>query len=396
MDQYTFYAKKPIEKYHKSDLFLFISIILLWGFGLFTLFISSQNYGLRMFDDSLYFVKRQLISSLIGFVLFTMLLLMDMNFIKKILPFLVIFTLILCVLTLIPFTADEKNGAQRWIKMPFNLSFQPSELVKMVLVLYLANYFNKQEEIINPEEKTVLPCVAVFLIFFFLVLFQKDFSTSVFILVIGILLFFVSGTKMLWVLPLLIFAIPIGFLIVTLEPYRMERIIGFLNPSEGVSTFNYQTLAAKRAIGAGGFWGNGIGVGLEKLNSIPEVHADYIFAGWAEAMGFVGVVFYVILLCFFTFRGYRAAFKSPDRFASYASFGCVTVIFLQSMLNCLVTCGGLPSTGIPLPFFSLGGSSIIVTLAMCGFILNTSRFEENSEKKYKNDEINIESFTVLK
>lgn len=396
MDQYTFYAKKPIEKYHKSDLFLFISIILLWGFGIFTLFICSQNYGLRIFNDSLYFVKRQLISSLVGFALFLALLLMDMRLIKKILPVLVVFTLVLCILTLIPLTSDEKNGAQRWIKLPFNLSFQPSELVKMVIVLYLANYFTKQEETINFEEKTVFPCVCVFVGFFLLVLFQKDFSTSVFIMLIGILLFFVSGTKMLWLIPLAVFAIPVGFLIITLEPYRMERIIGFLNPSEGVSTFNYQAIAAKRAIGAGGFWGNGIGVGLERLNNIPEIHADYIFAGWAEAMGFVGVVFYVILLCFFSVRGYRAALKSPDRFASYGSFGCVSVILLQSIMNCLVTCGGLPSTGIPLPFFSLGGSSIIVTLAMCGFILNTSRFEENSEKKYKNDEINIESFTVVK
>ena len=152
---------------------------------------------------------------------------------------------------------------------------------------------------------------------------------------------------------------------------------------------------AKRAISAGGVWGNGIGAGLSKINSIPEVQADYIFAGWAEAMGYIGVVLYFVLLVFFAYRGYKAAFENPDKFSALSTFGCVSAIVLQSVVNTMVVCGLLPTTGINLPFFSLGGTSIIVTLAMCGFIVNASRCEKIDEKVKENDEINIESLSYL-
>ena len=182
---------------------------------------------------------------------------------------------------------------------------------------------------------------------------------------------------------------------ITLNPYRLQRLIGWISPDEFSSTINYQSLNAKRAISAGGVWGSGIGSGLSKINSIPEVQADYIFAGWAEAMGYLGVAGYFILLVFFAYRGYKTALQNPDRFSALACFGCVSVIVLQSLLNTMVVCGLLPTTGINLPFFSLGGSSIIVTLAMCGFILNVSRGEEISEKVSESDEINIESLSYL-
>jgi cell division protein FtsW len=182
---------------------------------------------------------------------------------------------------------------------------------------------------------------------------------------------------------------------ITLNPYRLQRLIGWISPDEFGSTINYQSLNAKRAISAGGVWGSGIGSGLSKINSIPEVQADYIFAGWAEAMGYIGVVLYFLLLVFFAYRGYKAAFENPDKFSALSTFGCVSAIVLQSVVNTMVVCGLLPSTGINLPFFSLGGSSIIVTLAMCGFILNASRCEKIDEKVTGNDEINIESLSYL-
>jgi len=281
------------------------------------------------------------------------------------------------------------------LKMPGNFSFQPSELIKFSLVLFLANYFDKQEKLDNPEDKNVLPCVIGFVVFILVVFAQKDFSTGVFIAVIGILLFFVSGSKLRWIWPFLIIAIPAVCLMITLEPYRLQRVIGWIRPEEFGSTVNYQSLAAKRAISAGGLWGSGIGTGLVRINSIPEIQADYIFAGWAESMGLVGVIIFFILLGFFAWRGYRTAMICPDRFSAYSAFGCVSIIVLQSLLNTMVVCGLLPSTGIPLPFFSLGGSSIIITLAMCGFVLNASRCEESSEKKFESDEITLETLSHL-
>ena len=398
MSRYNFNARRLQggDGYYRCDIGLLISVILLWGTGLFTMLVCSQNYAARFFNnDALYFVKRQIICSGVGFVFFLSFLFVDMKTIKKAVFYIVLVSVILCVLTFIKPLSIEKNGARRWIKMPFNFSFQPSELVKFALVLYLANYFDKQFSLPNEEDRDVMPCVAIFLGMVLLVLLQKDFSTSAFLILIGVLLFFVSGAKLKWLIPFVIIAIPLALLLIFSEQYRIERIIGFLRPSQGESSFNYQSNAAKTAISAGGIWGAGIGRGLSKLNSIPEVQADYIFAGLTEAMGFVGVILYLMMLGFFAWRGYRTAYKCPNRFAAYGAFGCVSVIVVQSIINCMVVCGLLPTTGIPLPFFSVGGSSIIVTLMMCGFILNASRCEEAEEEVNLSDEITIESLTVL-
>ncbi len=395
MNQYDFYALKPSEKYHKFDIWLFISMVLFWGVGMFTVMVCSQGYAARFFNnDSYYFVKRQLICSAAGAVLFFMFLLFDMESIKKLVIVIVLLTLVLCACTFIKPLSVEKNGARRWIKLPLHFTFQPSELVKFTVVLYLASYFDKLSEDVSGE-KDVLPCVGIFLLMVILVLLQKDFSTSLFIVLVGILLFFVGGIKLKWVFPFMLFAIPVGIIIVASEQYRIERIIGFLKPGEGGQSFNYQANASKAAISAGGLWGVGIGQNLSKLNSIPEVQADYIFAGWTEAMGYVGVIAYLVLLLVFAWRGYKAAFNCPDRFAAYGCFGCVSVIFMQSIVNCMVVCGLLPPTGIPLPFFSVGGSSIIITLAMCGFILNASRCQEKAADFEQYEDISVDTLTVI-
>ena len=395
MNQFTFYANKPSQNYNKIDIWLLGSILLLWGLGIFTLYVCSQNFALRAFGDPVYFVKRQLLCSGVGFLLFAGFLVTDMKYIRKFVSVIVIASLVLCFLTFIPGISIIKNGARRWIRLPGNFSFQPSELVKFSIVLFLANYFDKQDKLINEDEKTVFPCVITLILFAGIVFAQKDFSTGVFITLIGILLFFVSGAKLMWIFPFALIAVPASFLMITLNPYRLQRLIGWISPDEFSSSINYQSLNAKRAISAGGVWGSGIGAGLSKINSIPEVQADYIFAGWAEAMGYIGVVLYFVLLVFFAYRGYKTALDNPDKFSALSAFGCVSVIVLQSVVNTMVVCGLLPSTGINLPFFSLGGTSIIVTLAMCGFIVNASRCEKIDEKMSKSDEINIESLSYL-
>lgn len=395
MNHYSFSAERPVEQYHKTDLGFLIALFLIWGLGLFAMFVCSQNYAMRAFNNPYHFLQRQLIYSGVGLVLFLFFCFLDMKYIKKLVIFIVLFSVLLCLLVFIPPLSVELNGARRWLKLPFKMTFQPSELVKFSMVLFLANYFDKEFEKENEEDRTVLPCVIGFLILVTLVLLEKDFSTSVFLIIIGILMFFVSGAKLKWVWPFLVFSIPISILVITSEKYRIERLLYFLKPSEGASTVNFQANASKNAISAGGFWGVGIGRNLKRLNSIPEVQADYIFAGWTEAMGYIGVIAYFALLLFFAWRGYRTAFKTPNRFAAYGSFGCISVIFLQSIVNCMVVCGLLPSTGIPLPFFSGGGSSIIITLAMCGFVLNASRCEEKDEGLRQSAVINNENFYTL-
>ena len=379
MNSYSFYAERSLENYNKSDFTFVVSVILLTGLGLFTLYFCSQNYAERIFHDSFYFIRRQSISALVGLFGFILFASLKISVIRKILPVMVGVTLLLCILTFVPGISIEKNGARRWLRMPFSFTLQPSEFVKFTLVVFLANIFDKLETIENPEERSLFPSVFVMLVFILLVLMQKDLSTSVFIFCVCFLMFAAAGLKIRWVFVVLLMAIPFLFIFITSEQYRIDRIIAFLKPDEGIHTFNYQSIAAKRAISAGGAWGSGIGVGLIQSNRIPEVQADYIFAGWAEAMGLFGVAIYFATLGVFAWRGFKTAIVCKNRFASYSAFGFVLMISAQSIVNCAVVCGALPSTGIPLPFFSLGGSSIITTLCMCGFIVNASRINSGNE-----------------
>ena len=379
MNSYSFYAERSLENYNKSDFTFVVSVILLTCLGLFTLYFCSQNYAERIFHDSFYFIRRQSISALVGLFGFILFASLKISVIRKILPVMVGVTLLLCILTFVPGISIEKNGARRWLRMPFSFTLQPSEFVKFTLVVFLANIFDKLETIENPEERSLFPSVFVMLVFILLVLMQKDLSTSVFIFCVCFLMFAAAGLKIRWVFVVLLMAIPFLFIFITSEQYRIDRIIAFLKPDEGIHTFNYQSIAAKRAISAGGAWGSGIGVGLIQSNRIPEVQADYIFAGWAEAMGLFGVAIYFATLGVFAWRGFKTAIVCKNRFASYSAFGFVLMISAQSIVNCAVVCGALPSTGIPLPFFSLGGSSIITTLCMCGFIVNASRINSGND-----------------
>ena len=293
---FAIFADKPLEKYKQCDISLILLSLLLWGIGIFTLYVCSGSYGLRAFNDSLYFVKRQLISSALGFMLFIVFATVKMDTIKRFLPLMVGIAIILSFMTFVPGIGLERNGARRWLRFGF-MTFQPSEMIKFVVVLYLANYFEKQSKIPDVIDRTVFPAVILTFIMVVSIAVQRDLSTSVFVASLAILLFIVSGSKIFWLVPVMTIVIPLACLFVFLEPYRLNRIIGFLDQDSYLQTLNYQTYAARRAISAGGFWGQGLGSGLVRINSIPEVQSDYIFAGWVESASLR------ILPCSRSFRG---------------------------------------------------------------------------------------------
>lgn len=394
MGGYTFYPDKPISQYKKSDAGLIVSIILMWGIGVGTLFVCSSAYCGKVFGDELLLVKRQFFASALGLGGLLFFAFAPLPKIRKILPLLMLVCVILLLATFIPAFNEERNGAKRWVKLPF-FRFQPSELAKFVVILYLANFFDKYQKEKDLEERSVFPAVMVMCLFVILIFAEKDFSTGMFLFLVCLLLFFISGIKTLWLLPMAVIGLPALAMMIVWEPYRMERIAGYLHPEQFSQGVNYQTNASLRAIGAGGFWGQGIGNGLTKLNSIPEVQADYIFAGWTEAMGFVGVALYFIILCVFAYRGFKCSFMTPDRFGAIGTFGCMASIFFQSLANVAVVCGAIPSTGIPLPFFSAGGSSMIVTLCMCGFMINAARGDVDYAEDYFNEDSYDDKLEVL-
>ncbi len=381
MHNFNFFAEKPDSIYRKSDSLFIVLVMLLWGIGMVTLQFCSANYGQRFFGNSLHFVQRQLISSLVGFILLIFFAVTDVEKVRKILPIIVLGSIVLSLLTFIPGIGVERNGARRWIKIPYFSTFQPSEALKFSMVLFLANLFDKQSKL-PEEDRSVVPALVGLLVFSLIILCQQDLGTAFFVMMLGLSIFFVTGAKLLWFFPMVFLLIPFGLIFILTEPYRVNRIIGFIAPDSFAQSLNWQINGSKRAITDGGLFGQGIGSGLTKLGGVPEIQSDYVFAGWAEAMGFFGVLIYLCILGLFLWRVYKICMTCGNRFASISSFGFGAVIVAQSLLNIAVVAGVVPTTGIPLPFFSSGGSSMMVTLAMCGFIINSSRIEQTEESVF--------------
>ncbi len=375
------FASRPIES-RKSDSGLIISMLLLFALGLFTLYASSESYATRAFGDSMYFVKRQMLSMSLGLVLMIVIMCVPLSFIRRCLPFIYCGTLLLCLLTFIPGIGDERNGASRWIKLPGIGTFQPSEAAKIAVVLFLANLFDKKSDSLEDSRTVYIASFGVFL-FVFVIFFQNDFSTSIFILGIALVLFLLAGVRWRWFGAFALFAVPLGILFVFVSEYRVNRVIAWLRPDYDIQGINYQLNASKRAISAGGLWGSGFGIGLEYVTKIPEVQSDFIFSGWTEAMGLFGVILYFGILFYFGYRCMVTALTANNRFNALMTAGLTLEILSQSLLNCGVVSGAVPSTGIPLPFFSSGGSSLLMTMIACALILNVSQSRNSVESDYE-------------
>ncbi len=367
----------------RFDLTFVLLVCAMCGLGLVTLFSASLHYADRVFNDPFYFVRRQAINMLVSIIALVISACFNLDLIRKFLPKLVILTAVLCVLPFMPVIGITKNGASRWFGIG-SFTFQPSELVKMMIVVYLAHYFTKpQNELLSSETlPPVIPPAILSGFFVSLVYIQNDFSTSFFIISIALTMFFLANVGIIWFMRLLAVAIPLSFFMIFTSHYRLQRIIAFLKPDLDPLGAGYQVNASLAALREGGFWGRGLGNGIRKISSIPEVQSDFIYAVWGEEMGFVGVLLYFTVLGFFAWQGYKISLACRDRYRSLLGFGSVSIILYQSLMNCAVVARVVPATGIPLPFFSSGGSSLLITLSLCGLIINVSRW--NSQREIQN------------
>jgi cell division protein FtsW len=357
----------------------FIMLILVFcGLGFAVLYSGSIGFANRIFDDPLYFVKKQGLNLLVGVIAMVLFASVNLEAVRKQLPKIVLVTLIISLLPFVPGIGVTKNGATRWIGIG-SQTFQPSELVKMVVVFYLANLFAKKFDKLDQPKISIIPAFLTSAVLVATVYIQNDFSKSVFIIAIVLVMFYIAGVDWRWFLRLFLCAVPLVLLMVFSKEYRVERLMSFLHPEHDPLGAGYQVNAALNALSEGGFWGRGLGNGIRKISSIPEVQSDFIFAVWAEEMGFFGVCLYFALLVGFSLRGYYISLKCRDRFRSYLGFGCTTIILLQSLMNCGVVVRLVPATGVPLPFFSSGGTSLLITLCLCGFVLNVSRWKPEGE-----------------
>ncbi len=373
-----FVLESPVGDSNRRDFRLLVAVSLLLGVGIAVLLSASYFKALQLYGDAFQFVYRQALWIVVGAAALATAALVSLEIIRKALPVLLAVTLVLSFLTLVPGVGARYLGARRWIFL-FNVSFQPSELVKLTIVLYLAHIFSRREGDFARPLDSLLPPLLVVGLFSAIILFQNDFSTAVFVAAIALIMFFVSGVPISYFIRALFLVVPAGLIVLFSREHRVRRIIAFIDPMYDPAGSGYQVLAARSALSRGGFWGVGIGRGTRKLGNLPEAHSDFLFAVIGEEMGLAGVVFILALFAFFAFVSYRIAFRQNDGFRSLLVFGLATSIVLQALLNVAVVAGVVPATGIPLPFFSSGGSSLLISMTMCGLILNASRGEAKGE-----------------
>jgi cell division protein FtsW len=366
---YHFDAEKTQSQ--KTVHLFYFCVIMLFGVGLVTLYSSSYAFAQRFFLDGNYFIFRQIIFGAAGIVLFFVFSRISLSFLRKYILLLLAFSALLCVLPLIPGIGVERYGASRWIEIG-SFSYQPSEMVKFVLPLYLAHLLDKKEGNIDDFYTGVLPPVLVTGIFFVLIYVQNNFSTAVFIVFNALVIFFLAGMRYRYFIASIVIIVPISALLVFTKEHRVRRLVSFIKPEWDPMGAGFQVNASREAIVSGGFWGKGLGEGTRKLASIPEIHSDFIFSAYAEETGFIGIILFFIMFSAFAILGYRAAMRSDTVFGRLLASALTTMIVSQALLNVAVVSGALPATGIPLPFFSAGGSSLITTLICAGLIANVA------------------------
>jgi len=362
-----------MSRIHQPDYSLIIIIFLLLIIGLFFLSSASSVIGYRNFKDSYYYLKHQIFYGLLpGLFLFFIFSFINYKFWQKISFFLIIFSIILLVAVFIP-GLGIRYQANRWLDLKI-FSFQPVEVLKFSLILFLANFFAKREKKIKDFYSTFLPFIFLLGIISFLIINQPNFSAFFIVLLISLAIYFVAGARIVY------FFVIFGLLVVSSPflikffPYLEKRFLAFLSPALEPQGISYHLQQALIAIGSGGLFGLGLGRSGQKFFYLPEVFGDSIFAVIAEELGFILTTAIILLFFILIWRGLRIAKNAPDLSHQLAAIGIISWFGFQTIINISAMLGLVPTTGIPLPLISYGGSAMVMNLAALGILVNISKF----------------------
>ena len=351
--------------------FLIMTIILI-VFGLIMIYSASYVWAVYKFNDAFHFVKMQSIFFLMGLFVIYFTSKIDYHLYYKYANIILFICAILLVLVLIPGIGSVRNGSRSWFGIG-SLGIQPSELAKIGLIIFVAKYLTNNKKKMKSIVKGVLPILLVIGFFFFIIMLEPDFGTSMVIVCTLIAMIFISGVKVSFFVKIGLFGL-VGIIgIVIAAPYRMMRIISFLNPWSDPLGSGYQILQSLYAIGPGGILGQGFFKSRQKYFYLPEPQTDFIFSIISEELGFLGVLIVTSAFFFLFYRGIRITLKTNDLFGKYLCFGLIFGIIIQAVLNLAVVVGLVPVTGVTLPFLSYGGSSLLVSMLSIGIILNISK-----------------------
>lgn len=331
---------------------------------------SSAIYAYQVFGDSAYFLKRQLLFLAIGSLLTFLFMSLSIDTIRRLSkPFV---ALSICLLVSVLLFGSEVGGARRWFRA-LGLGFQPSELTKLTLLIYLADVLSRKQQYISNFFYGLLPPILVSALIVGLILLEPDLGTAVCLSLVIMILFFVTGVSPKLIGACVVLAMPVLYFLVFHTPYRRRRILAFLNPWADMRGGGYQIIQSFLALGSGGIFGVGLGNSTQKLFYLPGAHTDFIFSIIGEEMGFLGLGILVLLYIMFLLFGLKIAMNAKDTFGQFLAIGICSLIGLEAIIHIAVCSGALPTKGLPLPFVSYGGSSLTFHIAMVGLLLNVCK-----------------------
>jgi len=360
-------------KANRPDYILALTIFLLCLFGIVMISSASIVTSQERFGSNYYYASHQLISLVIGLILMVITSFIDYRFWKKISLTMFLATLVLLIAVFIPGIGQAFGGAHRWIGLG-PILFQPSEIVKLTFIIYLASWLERKGEGIRDFSVGFLPFIVLMTVLGFLIMSQPDLGTLSVIIGTAVIVFFLAGARSYHLLLGGMSVLVLLGILIKAAPYRLQRFLVFLNPKEQTLGAAYHINQALIAVGSGGLWGLGFGGSKQKYLYLPQAYSDSIFAIIAEELGFVRSLLVLAVFIFLAVRGYRIVKFAPDVFSRLLAAGIVTWIILQTFINIAAMLNLVPLTGVPLPFVSFGGSSLIVTLAAVGILLNISKY----------------------
>lgn len=355
----------------KKSLLIFLSAFLLSAFGLLMIYSSSHIWSEYKFNDPYYYVRHQLIFFFIGLILIYFIRKIDYKLYYKYSNIILLGSFILLVLVLIPGLGQVRNGSRSWFGIG-SLGIQPSELAKISLIIFTAKYLSKSEKTIKFFKNGTLPILLIIFLFFGLIMLEPDFGTGMVIVMSLMFMLFISNIKLSFFGIMSTLGLGGIVTLIIIAPYRLARILSFLNPWSDPLGSGFQIIQSLYAIGPSGLFGKGLGNSVQKHFYLPEPQTDFIFAIISEEFGFLGIMILSILFLTLFYNTIKISLNQKDLFAKYLSFGLIIEIIFQTILNISVVIGLVPVTGVTLPFISYGGSSLLISMISIGIILNIS------------------------
>jgi cell division protein FtsW len=372
-------ATKPDERFHtamarklKFDRLLFLTTLVLVAVSIVMVYSASNLMGAGESVGSNIFLMKQTLFAAIGLMAMFVTMRIDYEHYRD--PHLILGLVGVTLLALVAvlFVGPEINGTHRWFAVA-GIGIQPSELAKLALVLFTAAVLERRMERISDPMYALGPILAVLVPMLILIMRQPDFGSSVVMLAIVAVMVFAAGLPWRYILSAALGIVPVVAAAAVFSEYRVRRLTAFLDPWADREDSGYQLVQSLIAVGSGGLTGNGLGYSVQKLGYLPYPHTDFIYAIVSEELGLAGASVLLVCFCLITWRGLKTASRAPDAFGSLLALGLTAMIAVQAFVNMSVVLGLLPTKGLPLPFVSAGGSSLIMSLAGMGVLLNISQ-----------------------